>query len=118
MLRAYRAEQKNKEMEAGAAQKAADKEQSDASDRAAREVAEFRQEYPEVEITKELCDAMEADIRNGTSMVNAYRKYQLAQRADFRASEKACRGREKPQKPHQQPRQPEGRRRREKQDGI
>lgn len=80
MLRAYRAEQKNKEMEAGAAQKAADKEQSDASDRAAREVAEFRQEYPEVEITKELCDAMEADIRNGTSMVNAYRKYQLAQR--------------------------------------
>lgn len=49
-------------------------------ERASREIAEFRKEYPDVELTKELIDEMMADVQGGKSLTNAYRKIETAKK--------------------------------------
>lgn len=51
-----------------------------AADRAAREVADFRKEYPDVDMSKELMDRLVEDVQNGMSLTQAYRKYESAQK--------------------------------------
>ena len=43
-------------------------------ERASREIAEFRKEFPDVEITKELVEDLMQDVQDGMSFLNAYRK--------------------------------------------
>ena len=49
-------------------------------ERASREIAEFRKEYPDVELTKELIDEMMADVQGGMTLTNAYRKIESAKK--------------------------------------
>lgn len=56
--------------------------QETAQERAKREVAEFREKYPDVEITAELVEKLSADVQNGTSFTDAYRKVQEAKAAE------------------------------------
>ena len=49
-------------------------------ERASREIAEFRKEYPNVELTKELIDEMMADVQGGMTLTNAYRKIEAAKK--------------------------------------
>ena len=49
-------------------------------ERASREIAEFRKEYPDVELTKELIEKLMPDVQGGTSLTNAYRKIESAQK--------------------------------------
>lgn len=49
-------------------------------ERASREIAEFRKEYPDVELTKELIDKMMADVQGGMTLTNAYRKIETAKK--------------------------------------
>lgn len=49
-------------------------------ERASREIAEFRKEYPDVELTKELIDEMMADVQGGMTLTNAYRKIETAKK--------------------------------------
>lgn len=56
------------------------------ADRAQREVAEFREAYPDVEITKELMDQLMPDVSDGVSLTAAYRKMEKA-KADARIAE-------------------------------
>lgn len=49
-------------------------------ERASREIAEFRKEYPDVELTKELIDEMMADVQGGMTLTNAYRKIEAAKK--------------------------------------
>lgn len=49
-------------------------------ERASREIAEFRKEYPDVELTKELIDKMMADVQGGMTLTNAYRKIEAAKK--------------------------------------
>lgn len=49
-------------------------------ERASREIAEFRKEYPDVELTKELIDEMMADVQGGMTLTNAYRKIEAARK--------------------------------------
>lgn len=49
-------------------------------ERASREIAEFRKEYPDVELTKELVEKLMPDVQGGTSLTNAYRKIESAQK--------------------------------------
>ena len=51
-----------------------------AADRAAREVADFRKEYPNVDMSKELMDRLVEDVQNGMSLTQAYQKYESAQK--------------------------------------
>lgn len=43
-------------------------------ERASREIAEFRNEFPNVELTKELIADLMQDVQGGMSLLNAYRK--------------------------------------------
>ena len=54
--------------------------QETSQDRAKREVAEFREKYPDVEITPELMKAVAEDVRNGASLTDAYRKIEAAKK--------------------------------------
>ena len=49
-------------------------------DRSKREVAEFRREYPDVEMSEELVQKLMADVQSGMSLTQAYRKYEAAQK--------------------------------------
>ena len=49
-------------------------------------MAEFREAYPDVEITKELMDQLMPDVSDGVSLTVAYRKMEKAQ-ADARIAE-------------------------------
>lgn len=49
-------------------------------ERASREIAEFRKEYPDVELTKELIDEMMADVQGGMTLTNAYRKIEAVRK--------------------------------------
>lgn len=51
-----------------------------AQDRARREVAEFREEYPDVEITPELMKQVAQDVRDGKSLTQAYQKIEAAKK--------------------------------------
>lgn len=52
-----------------------------AADRATREIAEFREAYPDVQITKELVDKLMDDVHGGKSLTEAYRNLERAQTA-------------------------------------
>lgn len=54
--------------------------QESAQDRAKREVAEFREKYPDVEITPELMKAVGEDVQKGVSLSEAYQKAQAAKK--------------------------------------
>lgn len=54
--------------------------QESAQDRAKREVAEFREKYPDVEITPELMKAVGEDVQKGVSLSEAYQKVQAAKK--------------------------------------
>lgn len=49
-------------------------------DRAQRELAEFRNAYPDVELTEEVLGALMADVQSGTTLTNAYQKYESAKK--------------------------------------
>lgn len=66
-----------------AALKAAAEKQKEAetpATRAEREISEFRSEYPATQITQELVDKLMPDVQNGMSLIQAYRKYESAQK--------------------------------------
>lgn len=77
-IRASKAEQKLKELNAQREKEKTDQES--VSDRAKREVEEFRKEFPDVELTEELCGKLMPDVQVGISLVNAYRKLEAAQK--------------------------------------
>lgn len=54
--------------------------QDSQAERAQREVAEFRQQYPDVQITEALVDSLMADVQSGMSMVGAYQKAESARK--------------------------------------
>lgn len=54
--------------------------QESSQDRAKREVAEFREKYPDVEITPELMKAVAEDVRNGSTLAEAYQKIEAAKK--------------------------------------
>ena len=56
-------------------------QESDAEERARRDIEAFSQEYPDVELTKELVSKLTPDIQRGMSLSSAYRKYEKAQDA-------------------------------------
>lgn len=53
----------------------------EASDRLQRDMAEFKREYPDVELTDELVEKISADIKSGLSLTAAYRKLEREQQA-------------------------------------
>lgn len=77
-LRALKAEAKLKAAETKDAEKKSAQEDSKA--RANREVAEFRQKFPGVELTKELCNELMQDVQGGMSLSEAYMKRELARK--------------------------------------
>lgn len=52
----------------------------DRQQRIKREVAEFRDHYPKVELTDELVEKLAADVQKGKSLTEAYRSYETAQK--------------------------------------
>lgn len=78
-----KAEKENEALKAAATQ---NQQRESNADRAKREIAEFRENYPDVEITKELIDKLMADVSGGKSITEAYRKLEKAQ-AEARIAE-------------------------------
>lgn len=54
--------------------------QETAQDRAKREVAEFREAYPDVEITPELMKQVAQDVQGGMPLIKAYQKVEAAKK--------------------------------------
>lgn len=77
-LRALKAEAKLKAANAKDAEKKPAQEDSKA--RANREVAEFRQKFPDVELTEALCNELMQDVQGGMSLSEAYMKRELARK--------------------------------------
>lgn len=64
-----------------AAQKPAEKApQEDNAQRVRRELAEFREQYPKVELSDELLNKLMPDVQKGKSLTDAYRGYEAAQK--------------------------------------
>lgn len=78
-IRAAKAEKQVKDL---TSQKEAEKKpaEDDAQTRMNRDVAEFQKEFPGVELTSDQIKKIGPDIRNGMSMVNAYRKMKDAEK--------------------------------------
>lgn len=57
------------------------KEAEDVSARAQRDLAEFRKHFPDVQLTKELCEALTPSIQSGMSLSVAYMKHENARQA-------------------------------------
>lgn len=74
-IRASRAERKAKALESpekdGSAQ---DTQAEDTNSRASREIAEFRDTFPGVQLTEELVNKLAADVQGGMTLTNAYYK--------------------------------------------
>lgn len=51
-----------------------------AAARAQRDLAEFRKQFPDVELTQELCEKLTSDIQAGMSLTNAYLKMENARK--------------------------------------
>lgn len=78
---------RNKAEKENAALKAAKAQQQETTaQRAQREVADFRSNYPEVALDQELVGKLMADVQGGMSLTEAYRKYESAQK-DARIAE-------------------------------
>lgn len=60
--------------------KAAAEKQESGADRAKREIEEFRDAYPDVDLTKEVLDRLMDDVQGGTPLLKAYQKYENAQK--------------------------------------
>ena len=71
------AEKENAALKAAASEETA-KETS--SQRAQRELAEFRDVYPDVELSQELLNKLMDDVQGGTPLLKAYQKYESAQK--------------------------------------
>lgn len=56
------------------------------AERAQRETAEFRENYPDVALSQELIDALMKDVQGGMTLTKAYQKYENAQK-DARIAE-------------------------------
>lgn len=54
-------------------------------ERADREIGEFKEQFPDVELTEELCNKLMADVQNGMSLTNAYLKMENARIAAEKA---------------------------------
>lgn len=77
-LRALKAEGKLKAAnDKEAARKSAD---DDSKARADREIAEFRKRFPNVELSKELCEELMPDVQAGASLTEAYLKREVSKR--------------------------------------
>lgn len=50
------------------------------ADRAKRELAEFREEYPNIDLSKDLLDKLMPDVQGGTPLIKAYQKYESSQK--------------------------------------
>ena len=70
------AEKENATLRAAAATETPAKETG--ADRAKRELAEFREVYPETELTQELLDKLMEDVQGGMSLLKAYQKHEAA----------------------------------------
>lgn len=70
-------EKENASLKAAASQ---EKTGESGSDRAAREIKEFREEYPDVELSKELLDKLMPDVQGGTPLIKAYQRYDRTQK--------------------------------------
>lgn len=78
-IRASRAEQKAKAMEKPAQEEPAKESQAeDTNTRATREIAEFRDTFPGVQLTEELVNKLAADVQGGMTLTNAYYKMENA----------------------------------------
>lgn len=78
-IRAQKAERERDALKAQAeAQHKAPVEDSDS--RMEREVAEFRQRFPGVELTEELCKELMADVQGGMPLSDAYQKHENARK--------------------------------------
>lgn len=76
-----RAKKLEKQLDAMKAETAAKQEPAaDDESRATREVAEFREKFPDVELTEELCNELMADVQSGMSLSDAYQKRDNAQK--------------------------------------
>lgn len=78
-IRAEKAERKLK-----ASQEQQAKQQTAAEEnatRAQREIAEFREQFPDAQLTKEVLDKLMPDVQKGMSLTNAYLKYENARLA-------------------------------------
>lgn len=71
-IRAIKAERAMK----AAQEKPAQEPKPDGRARAEKEVADFHNRYPGVELTEELCGKLVADVQNGMSLSDAYAKHQ------------------------------------------
>ena len=75
------AEATKRELSALKEQQSHEKGESESQEaRAQREIAEFREHYPDVDITKELVGKLMEDVQNGMSFLNAYRKFEAAKK--------------------------------------
>lgn len=70
------------ERENAALKAAAEESQSQetGAQRAERELAEFREAYPDVELTREVLDELMTDVQGGMSLTKAYQKRESAQK--------------------------------------
>lgn len=77
-IRAVKAE---KQLKAVAQQQSMEKATAESNAaRAQRDLAEFRKQFPDVQITPELCDKLTPDIQAGMSMLGAYLKMENARK--------------------------------------
>ncbi len=74
-IRASRAERKAKALESPEKDSTAqDTQAEDTNSRASREIAEFRDTFPGVQLTEELVNKLAADVQGGMTLTNAYYK--------------------------------------------
>lgn len=71
------AEKENAALKAVAAE---EQTKETSAQRAQRELAEFRQSYPDVELSQELLSKLMDDVQGGMSLIKAYQKYESAQK--------------------------------------
>lgn len=78
-LARLKTEKENEQLKA--AQKPAEKpNEEDSAQRVRRELAEFREQYPKVDLTQELLDKLMGDVAAGKSLTDAYRSYEASQK--------------------------------------
>ena len=77
-IRAAKAERQVKAMTEQPPKTAPVEEKNSTSDRAQKELSEFRDTFPDVNLTKELVDKLMPDVQKGMSLLNAYQKQENA----------------------------------------
>lgn len=76
-----RADKAEKQLNASKAKETAEKSPAEgAQARAQREIAEFHKDFPNVELTEELCGKLMPDVQSGMSLSSAYRKQESAKK--------------------------------------